>query len=172
MLKSFLLILIIILLPFKSNAQQSIAYIDLNFIAKNSLIGKSTVTHIEKKKNAILEELKKAEKELKQKETAIISQKNVLDKDQYENKVNDLRKMINEYQKTKQEKNNELIIFTQKINKEIISQISPIVSEYSKEKSISLILQKKNIVTGRKDLDITADILILLDKKIKKINLN
>ena len=171
-MKSFLLILTIILLSFKSNAQQNIAYIDLNFIAKNSLLGKSTIIHIEKKKSALFKELKKAEKELKQKETSVISQKNVLDKDQYENKVNDLRKMINEYQKTKEEKNNELRIFTNNINNEIISQISPIVSEYSKEKSISLILQKKNIVTGRKDLDITADILILLDKKIKKINLN
>ena len=54
----------------------------------------------------------------------------------------------------------------------MLTLISPILNEYSKKNSISMIFQKKNIVTGRSDLDITSIILKQLDEKIKKIDLN
>ena len=54
----------------------------------------------------------------------------------------------------------------------IIKNLSPILAEYSKEKNISIIMDKKNIIVGKTELDITKKILVLLDKKIKKIKLN
>ena len=53
-----------------------------------------------------------------------------------------------------------------------VDGINPILAEYSTEKSISIIIQKKNIVLGKSDLDITNDILKIVDKKIKTIKLN
>ena len=41
-----------------------------------------------------------------------------------------------------------------------------------KKNSIGLILQKKNIVMGKKEMEITDNIITLADKKIKKINLD
>ena len=52
-----------------------------------------------------------------------------------------------------------------------MSVLQPILAEYSEKKEISLIVQKKNILLGRNDLDITKDILKLLDNNKKKINL-
>ena len=63
-------------------------------------------------------------------------------------------------------------MFTLEANNKILSILNPIINDYSKEKSISIIFQKKNIVSGRNDLDITTDILNLLNNKIKKIDLN
>ena len=45
-------------------------------------------------------------------------------------------------------------------------------TKYSKNKSISLIIEKKNVVIGKTDLDVTSDILSLLNKKVKKIEFN
>ena len=54
----------------------------------------------------------------------------------------------------------------------LISKLSPILKEYAKENSISLILQKKNIIMGKKEIEITDEILSLTNKEIKDIKVN
>ena len=49
--------------------------------------------------------------------------------------------------------------------------LNPILNEYSKKNAISMVLQKKSIIIGKSDLDITQQILIEFDNKVKKINL-
>ena len=50
--------------------------------------------------------------------------------------------------------------------------MSPILKEYAEKNSISLILQKKNIVMGKKEIEITNEILSIANKKIKEIKIN
>lgn len=171
-MKFFLIIFSFLLIFLKSNANDSIAFIDLDFIAKNSLLGKSVSTQVIKKRAILNDEISKHEKQLKEKEKKIISQKNILDQDQFKIKIDELRNMIKEYQIIREKKNKQLSIFSQKANKQVLNLISPILNEYSKKNSISIIFQKKNIVTGRSDLDITSDILKQLNDKIKKIDLS
>ena len=54
----------------------------------------------------------------------------------------------------------------------ILEVLNPILSEYSAKNSISLIIQKKNIVIGKTELDITSQILDLVNLKIKSVNFN
>ena len=54
----------------------------------------------------------------------------------------------------------------------ILKTLSPILTDYSKNNNISIIMDKKNIIIGKTELNITKEILILLDEKIKKIKLN
>jgi outer membrane protein len=171
-MKFFFIIFSFLLIFLKSNANNSIAFIDLDFIAKNSLLGKSVSTQVKKKRAILNDEVSKHEKQLKEKEKKIISQKNILDQDQFKIKIDELRNMIKEYQIIREKKNKQLSLFSQKANKQVLNLISPILNEYSKKNSISIIFQKKNIVTGRSDLDITLDILKQLNDKIKKIDLS
>ena len=53
----------------------------------------------------------------------------------------------------------------------ILKNINEIISEYSTKNSISMIVEKKSIIIGKSELNITNDILDLLNKKIKKIDL-
>ena len=53
----------------------------------------------------------------------------------------------------------------------ILKNINEIISEYSEKNSISMIVEKKSIIIGKSELNITNDILDLLNKKIKKIDL-
>ena len=66
------------------------------------------------------------------------------------------------------ESNNNQIKATGKL----LEHLQPILSDYSKSNAISLILQKKDIIIGRNDLNITDDIIKILNKKIKKIDIN
>ena len=144
----------------------------MDFIVANSLLGKSAIKQIENKKNNINQELFNEEKKLKEKENKINSQKNLLDENQYKNELDELKNMIAKYQIVRKQKNKELNIFTLKANNQMLTLISPIINDYLNEKSISIIFQKKHIVTGRNDLNITTIILNQLDNNIDKIDLD
>ena len=46
------------------------------------------------------------------------------------------------------------------------------MTEYTKKNSISLVITKQSIIIGKTELDVTNDILELLNKKITKLELN
>ena len=52
-----------------------------------------------------------------------------------------------------------------------MKHLTPIITEYSKKNSISMLIDKKNIIIAKSSLDITDSIIKLLDNKIKKIDL-
>ena len=54
----------------------------------------------------------------------------------------------------------------------LLSIINPILSDYSKVNNISIILQKKNVVLAKTDLNITNKVIDILNSKIESINLN
>ena len=69
------------------------------------------------------------------------------------------------------EKNLKLNKLKDESAKLILKNINEIISEYSEKNSISIIVEKKSIIIGKSELNITDDILELLNKKIKKIDL-
>ena len=85
-------------------------------------------------------------------------------------KINDLRIEVRNYRNERQKS---LDLLTKKrieISQKFLKKINPLIAEYAKEKSISLIIQKKNIVMGKTELDITSEIMDLIDKNIKQID--
>ena len=68
------------------------------------------------------------------------------------------------------EKNIKLNKLKDESAKLILKNINEIISEYSTKNSISMIVEKKSIIIGKSELNITNDILDLLNKKIKKID--
>ena len=50
----------------------------------------------------------------------------------------------------------------------LLKLIEPILIEYMKENNISYILQKKNILIGRDDLDKTNEIINIVNQKVDK----
>ena len=83
----------------------------------------------------------------------------------------EFKKKVTNYNNYKQK----LIRSTQdkKINsiKKLMKIIQPILTEYIDKNNISILLDKKNILIGKNELDITQDIIILLNKEINKMEL-
>ena len=52
------------------------------------------------------------------------------------------------------------------------NQIKPILAEYAGDNSIDMVIQKKNIIMGKSSLDITNEILKIVDDKISKLKIN
>ena len=71
----------------------------------------------------------------------------------------------------KSTKNNDLKVLRDNAGNQLLKIINEILGEYSAKNKISLIMEKKNVVIGKSELDITKIILDLLNKKIKKVQL-
>jgi len=152
--------------------ENKIVYIDLNMIMNNSIAGKSITSQLENNHKKNISKLKKIEEKLKKEESEIISQKNVLTKEKYEKKIIDLREKAKKFRKERNENINNLNNQRLEATAKIINLIKPILSEYSEKNSISIIIDKKNVIIGKTILDITDEILKIVDDKIGKINLD
>ena len=152
--------------------ENKIVYIDLNMIMINSIAGKSITSQLENNHKKNISKLKKIEEKLKKEESEIISQKNVLTKEKYEKKIIDLRDKAKKFRKERNENINNLNNQRLQATAKIINLIKPILSEYSEKNSISIIIDKKNVIIGKTILDITDEILKIVDDKIDKINLD
>ena len=153
-------------------AEQKTVYIDIDLIMKNSLAGKSISKQLEKINQSNLINFKKSEDDLRSEEKQIVSQKNVLSETEYSKKVSLLRKKISDYNENKKKIVNSLNKKQITAQASLINSLTPILADYSKENSITMIISKKNIIMGKNELDITKDILKIVDNKIKKIDLN
>ena len=86
--------------------------------------------------------------------------------------IRDRRNDISNYQKDRNKTSNEITKSRVKASTSLISKLTPILEEYSKKNSIRIIVQKKNIVMGKKEDDITKDILELINQKVKSIKID
>ena len=166
--------LFFILLIFYSNlasANQSILYIDMNYLLNNSLAGKSIVTQLENLNQTDIKKFKKIEDGLKSEENKLISQQKILEKDEYLKQLNIFRKKVSDYKIKRSNNNNDILKKKGSAQKKLLNALDPILKDYSKKNSVLYIMPKKNIIIGNADLDITKIILKLLDNDIKKINI-
>ena len=161
------------LLIFSSIAygQEKIVYLDTNYLLTQSDVGKYVNSKLKKINDKNIEEFKKIELNIKSSEEKLLNQKNILKKEDYEEKVSDLKNKYKSYQEQRKIKNDELNQLRNQAGNQILNHINEILTKYSKNESISLIIEKKNVVIGKTDLDVTSHILSLLNKKIKKIEL-
>jgi Skp family chaperone for outer membrane proteins len=168
----FRIVIILFLLPLPSivNSAELLAFINMDYIMNNSLAGKSISAQLKKLHQSNINNFKKKEEDLKLEETKIISQKNVLEKNQYEKKITLLRKDVTEYRNSRNKKINELTQKRLEAQSLLIKTLNPILAEYAETNKISMILQKKYVIIGKSELDVTKEVLKLLDSKVKKIN--
>ena len=164
----FLTILITFFLHNISYAKASMSYVDIDFIVNQSIAGKNLSKRIKKEVDNYNLKLDKIKKELKDKEVKILAQKKLINEEEFKKKINELR---NELTKHKEQQNT----FIQNINekkitefKELFEKINPILTKYASDNSIDVILNKTSIVLGKNGLDITKNVLKIVDQEIKK----
>ena len=145
---------------------KNIVYIDMNYILSNSNYGKSIFNELENINKTNIKELETKEKILKDLEKKITNQKNILSKEDLEKKINDLKKKIVIFNKNKDELSKEFNVYKNKQITDFMKNIEPLVSDYIKKNSITIVLDKKNVIIGEKDFDITLKILEIVDKNI------
>ena len=110
--------------------------------------------------------LSKEENQLKEKEKKLITQKNIISEADFQNKVNELKSEVNMYNINRNkmiEKFNQLKVEN---TNNLLKLINPILTKYSNKNKISIILQKKNLIIGKSELDITDEIIKIINNEI------
>jgi|TARA_B100000787_G_C16183147_1_gene293055 outer membrane protein len=152
-------------------ADNNITFVDMDKIISTSQPGLLFLGQLRDLNDNNIKKFKKNEKSLKTREEKIIAQKNIISEAAFKKEImtlrsdvqkynNDKRKMIKDFNKIKVNNTNRLL-----------QLINPILKNYSEDNSISLILQKKNLVIGKKELDITDKIILIINKNIKEFEI-
>ena len=165
--------ILVIFLFFTNHAfsEQKIAFINMDKVISTSKSGISILKQLTDLNNKNLKFLKNEEKKLQEKETKLISQKNIISKADFKNKVNELQSEIKNYN---QIRNKMLADFNKlKIDNtnNLLKLVNPILVKFSNDKEIAIILQKKNLVVGKTQLDITDEVIKIVNTEVKEFKI-
>jgi len=152
-----------------SNANENIRFININYIVNNSEAGKTLNKIIESKSKKITSDLNDISKKIEIKKDKIISQKNILKKEEYEKLVKTYENEVKKYNDIRLKKNEDFNQFRINSQKKIIEVLNPIITAFLKKESVQILLQKEQIIFGDNKLDITDEILKIFNDKHKKI---
>jgi len=166
--KSFFLIIIFFLFGVTNLwSSEKIAFLDVEFIINKSEPALVIIKKIEKIRDQEIKKLKEIEDNLKKKNEELIKTKNLISDEELKKKISSLRNEAVSFDELRKKKIKELNIKKNKELNEFLKLINPIIQEYMKEKSIDMIIDKKNIFMAKSKNDITEDILKIVNNKIK-----
>ena len=172
-MKYFKLILIFFFYNFNlANSDTNIVYLDVQYIIDNSNLGIFYKKKILKIQNDLKTDLSIREKDIKKKEADINNQKNILKKEELDKNIKKLNNTIKEYKIFRNDSNKTILNQKKKYSKIILENLNPILTEFAENNNITLILEKKNILVGSKVLDITDEIIKLLNEDAAKKKIN
>ncbi|WP_415287002.1 OmpH family outer membrane protein [Candidatus Pelagibacter sp. Uisw_104] len=152
-------------------SEQKIAFIDLDKVISTSKSGSSILKQLTDLNKKNLQFLKDEEKKFQEKETKLISQKNIISENDFKNKVNELKTEIKNYN---QNRNKMLADFNKlKIDNtnNLLKLINPILVKFSNDKEIAIILQKKDLVVAKTQLDITDEVIKIVNSEVKEFKI-
>ena len=150
-----------------SHSNEKIVYLDVDFILANSEKGKLILSNLEKKNKENIKILQSKEKILKDEESEIIKQKNIMSEVSYKEKVNKLKIKVDTFKKDKDELVKNYNKFRKKEINNFIAIVDQILGEYVEKNAIDLVLNKKDILMGKNKYNITNEILELVNKSNK-----
>ena len=172
-MKYFLLSIFSLSLLFANtvNSEQNIAFIDMDRVISKSNSGSSILNQLNDINNKNLIFLKKEEKKFKEKEAKLISQENIISETDFKTKINSLKVEIDKYNQNR----NKIITEFQKLKvdntNKLLKLINPILIKFSNEKKISILLQKKDLIIGKTELDITEEVIKIINTEVKEFKI-
>ena len=153
------------------NSEQNIAFINMDKVISTSKAGSSILKQLTDLNNKNLQFLKNEEKKFKEKETKLISQKNIISEADFQNKVNELKSEIKNYNQNRDKMINEFNKLKVDNTNNLLKLINPILLKFSNDKEISIVLQKKDLVIAKTELDITDDIIKIVNAEVKELKI-
>ena len=175
-MKTFNLIFIIIIL-FTSISladkypNTSIGIIDINRVLTESKAAKDATSQIEKIQVKSEEDSKKEDELIIKEREKLIEQQSVMAPEAFEVKVADFEKKVQSYQIERQEKLRKLDQMVQGARARILEEVKPIINDYANELGITVILEKNAVIMSADDMDMTDQVIEILDKNLPKIKI-
>ena len=152
-------------------SQEKIMFLDVDYIFSKSSLGKDIREQINTKAVKLDSQKKKYKIDLEKEKKDLISKKNVLSEQEFNEKIKNMDIKIKKINEKVINDNKNLLSFKKKAELEFSKKLIETLQEYVKTKDVQLVINKKNVLIGKSEFDTTSDILSLLEKKIKKIKI-
>ena len=157
---------------YSGNLSAEIFYIDIDKIINQTNVGKYINEEFESSQKINDAKNLESKNQLKKREESLIAQKNILEANEFNNKLRLFKKDVSDFNQMSQKSNRDLQNALMKNKTNFLKLIEPILLEYVATNNITYLLQKKYIIVGHNDLNKTTDIIELVDKKINISNFN
>tara|TARA_B100000787_G_C15993056_1_gene206707 strand:+ start:74 stop:598 length:525 start_codon:yes stop_codon:yes gene_type:complete len=162
----------ILFFSLQNNSISDVPYfLDFKYILNQSEAGKKAQTFLQNKLKNGVKNLKTKEKAIQEEEKKTIQQKKLISVEEYKKKVNSLRSKVVSLQKERNKLLDDVAKQRLQAKNEIMKNLNPIIKTYMQENKIRMVLDKKSLLLADENLDITKNIIELLNKKIKSIKL-
>ena len=152
-------------------AEEKIVVLDLTFVLNNSKAGKGAQDFLKKSFNDNAKKFSAMEEKLKNEEIDLLGKKTILTKEEYSKKSDALRKKVIDYQSQRRMSLDKIATQRAKSREILLNTIDPILNTYIKENNISLVIDKKDMLGGKPENDITQTIVEKLNKELPSLNL-
>ena len=163
------LILILIFFSFSNSfaalSNDKVVFIDVDYIIKNSLLGKKVLQSINDLDQQNIKKLNSRNKELKTIEAELKAKQNIISEDAFKKELSQLKEKVSIYTQEKNKMIKDLKKFKNDELDKVFQKIGPIVSKYMELNSIDIVLDSKNMFMGNSQIDITEDILNEINKQ-------
>ena len=143
----------------------------MKYVLNSSTAGKGAQEFLKKNFNDNAKKFSQLEKLLKKEEMDLLGEKANLTREEYTKKSDSLRKKVIDYQSERRTSIDKLATQRAEARKILMEQLKPIVDDYINENEISLVIDKKNMIGGLNEYDITNLIVDKLNKEFPSINL-
>ena len=167
----FIVVTFFVLICTHSFAEQKVVVLDLKFVLNNSKAGKGAQDFLKKSFNDNAKKFNDMEKKLKKEESDLLSKKTELTREEYTEKSDALRKKVIDYQSQRRASLDKIATQRATSRETLIKKINPILDSYIKENNISLVVDKKSLLGGNPEYDITKIIVEKLNKELPSLNL-
>ncbi len=147
-------------------------FLDFKYILNQSDAGKKAQNFLQSKLQKGIKDLQVKEKKILEEEKKLIQQKKIISPEAYKDKVTELRKKVSSLQKERNILLESVAKQRAKAKNELLKNLNPIIKDYMNEKKIRMVVDKKSLLLADEKLNITNDIIELLNKKLKSIKLN
>ena len=172
LLKLISILIITLLFAQQNSFANDVYFIDYSKVMNESNAGKKAQDTLKKLLSSSNKKFNETAKKLREEENKLISQKNVLDKEEYKKKAEALRKKVFNLNKERQENIKNIALKRKKAGDEMLKNLNPILGKYMEENNITVVIDKKNVLMGNKKYEITSQIIQILNKELKSININ
>jgi len=139
----------------------NIAFIDLNFVINNSILGKKVIEKLEIANYKNLDLLKKEQKLLNDEKDEIEKTKNILSKEEIDKKILSFNDKLQNFNKKQDLMSKQFKELKQNEMSALLDIINPIIEKYMIENNIDLMLKKENVYISKTEYD-ASDIIINL----------
>jgi len=170
-LVKFFVVTFFLLICTDTFAEQKIVVLDLTYVLNESKAGKGAQEFLKKTFDDDAKKFSNIEKNLKEEEKDLLAKKNILTKEEYGKKINSLRKKNMDYQTERRSSIDKITMLRAKARETLLKNLKPIIETYINENSVSLVVDKKYILGGGAQSDITKFIVEKLNKELPSLNL-